>query len=304
MKPFTLTILGTSSAVPTSSRYTSAHILNVCEHFFLIDCGEATQIRLRQLQIPFSRINHIFISHLHGDHFFGLFGLISSFQLLHRENDLHIYAHKELKHIIQTVLALNNDDLPFSIIYHDLPVNKYKCIYENEQASFFAFPLKHRIPTCGFLVKEKPQPLKIIKEKISEYNLSIKDILRIKNGDTYITIDGKEIPNSELTFPPSHLRSYAYCSDTSYNEAIIPFIKDIDLLYHDATFSEKHKSRSVITGHSTAKEAATIAKLAHVKKLVIGHYSVRYKDLNPLLKEATAVFPNTVLAMEGLSIQL
>ncbi len=302
MTPFTLTILGTSSAVPTSSRYTSAHILNISEHFFLFDCGESTQIRLRQLKIPFSRINHIFISHLHGDHYFGLFGLISSFQLFHRTNDLHIYAHQGLRQIIQTVLA-PNDTMTFTIVYHDLPDN-FMCVYEDKNASYFAFPLKHRIPTCGFLVVEKPRPRNIIKDKINEYQLSVKDIIRIKNGEDYTTPEGKQISNAELTLPSPHARSYAYCSDTVYDEKIIPYIHNVDLLYHDATFLDELKSYATISGHSTAKDAATIARLAHAKQLMLGHYSVRYKDLSPLLEEAKTVFPNTILAYEGLTLEL
>lgn len=303
MKTFALTVLGTSSAVPTSERYTSAHVLNVCEHFYLFDCGEATQIRLRKERIPLSKINHIFISHLHGDHFFGLFGLISSYQLHGRKNDLHIYTYPELEHIIHTVIE-NNDFLPFKIYYHPLPYKANEIILEDKQVVITAFPLKHRVPVCGFAVEEQKVLLNVKKEKVKELNLTIKEIIKIKNGEDYIHPKGYLIPNSEITYPPIPTRKYVYCSDTLYDENIIETIKNADLLYHEATFGEEHKERAFITGHSTAKQAATIAKKANVKKLLIGHYSVRYKDLNVLLEEAKTVFPETYLAQEGLKIEI
>lgn len=303
MKTFTITVLGTSSAVPTSERYTSAHMLNVCEHFYLFDCGEATQIRIRQERLPLSKINHIFISHLHGDHFFGLFGLLSSFQLLGRKNELHLYAHEDLQNIIDTVV-IEKESLNFPIFYHSLPITKSEIIVEDKNVIVTAFPLKHRIPVCGFKITEKQNPLKIRKEKISILNLSIQDIVKIKNGEDYIDSQGNIIPNHELTLPSAKPRSYAYCSDTMYDESIIEFIADVDLLYHEATFSEEHKERAFITGHSTARQAAAIAKMATVKKLIIGHYSVRYKDLSLLLNEAREIFPETYLAKEGLKIDI
>lgn len=303
MKTFTLTVLGTSSAVPTSERYTSAHMLNVCEHFYLFDCGEATQIRIRQERLPLSKINHIFISHLHGDHFFGLFGLLSSFQLLGRKNELHIYSHEGLQNIINTVI-LDKEKLSFPIFYHFLPIDIKEVIFEDKNVAITAFPLNHRIPVCGFRVNEKPEPLKIKKEKIDLLHLTFHDIIKIKNGEDYIDSQGNVIPNHELTLPTAKPRSYAYCSDTMYDESIIEFIADVDLLYHETTFSEEHKDRAFITGHSTAKQAASIAKKANVKKLIIGHYSVRYKDLSVLLDEAREIFPETYLAKEGLKIDI
>ncbi|HOU99260.1 MAG TPA: ribonuclease Z [Bacteroidales bacterium] len=303
MKTFTLTVLGTSSAVPTSERYTSAHMLNVCEHFYLFDCGEATQIRIRQERLPLSKINHIFISHLHGDHFFGLFGLLSSFQLHGRKNELHLYTHEGLQNIINTVI-IEKVNLNFPISYHPLPTSKSEIILEDKNVIITAFPLKHRIPVCGFKVTEKQDALKIRKEKINMLHLTIQDILKIKKGEDYIDSQGNLIPNHELTLPSAKPRSYAYCSDTLYDESIIEFIDDVDLLYHEATFSEEHRDRALITGHSTAKQAASIAKKANVKKLIIGHYSVRYKDLSMLLDEAREVFPETYLAKEGLKIEI
>jgi len=303
LKTFTLTVLGTSSAVPTSERYTSAHMLNVCEHFYLFDCGEATQIRIRQEHLPLLKINHIFISHLHGDHFFGLFGLLSSFQLHGRKNDLHIYTFPELEHYINTIL-LDKEKLNFQIHYHPLPTQKPELIFQDKQVTITAFPLKHRIPVCAFVVNEQPSPLKIIKEKINQYQLSIHDIIRIKNGADFITPDGRVVPNHTLTYPSPKPRKYVYCTDTLYDESIIEHICYADLLYHEATFSEEHADRAIKTMHSTAKQAATIAQKAHVKKLIIGHYSVRYKDLTILLNEARAVFQETYLAQEGMKIDI
>ncbi len=301
MKTFTLTVLGTSSAVPTSKRYTSAHVLNVCEHFYLFDCGEATQIRLRQEKIPLSKIYHIFISHLHGDHFFGIFGLLSSFQLHQIISEVHIYAHQPLEKIINSVL--HTEELKVNIVFHVLPENQYVQIFEDKHITIHSFPLKHRIPSAGFVVNQKPELLKIRKEKIAEYNLSIADILKIKNGLDYISNDGKVIPNNEFTYPPTKPKKYAYVTDTVYNENIIPYISEADLLYHEATFTEEFKERAKLSGHSTAYQAATIARMANVKRLLLGHFSIRYKDTSAILKEAKAVFPDTILAEEGLTIQ-
>lgn len=300
MKTFTLTILGTSSAVPTSRRYTSAHVLNVHEHFYLFDCGEATQIRIRQEKIPLSKIHHIFISHLHGDHFFGLFGLLSSLQLHQFVKDVHIYAHSQLKKIISTVLHAN--ELSFNIHYYDLPTEGISQIYEDKNVYIYAYSLKHRIPTCAFIVKQKQQLLKLRKEKIKEYQLSIKDIVQIKKGHDFVTTDGQVIPNKIFTYPPEKPKLYAYVTDTIYDESIVPHIYEADVLYHEATFTNQHQEIAKLTGHSTAMQAANIAKLANVKKLIIGHFSVRNKDRNVYLEEAKQVFPYTILAEEGLKI--
>jgi ribonuclease Z len=300
LKPFTITVLGTSSAVPTAERYLSAHVLNVCEHFFLFDCGEATQIRLRQEKIPLSKIYHIFISHLHGDHFFGLFGLLSSFKINNLMHEVHIYAHKPLKKILYTVIDKN--ELNFKINFHQLNTSEYEMIYEDKNITIHSFPLKHRIESCAFIVKQKKELLKIKKEKISEYNLSISDIIKIKNGEDYIDSNGKIIPNSVFTYPPEKQRLYAYITDTVYNESILPYIFDADLIYHESTFIEEHKFIAEASGHSTALQAANIAKLANAKKLLLGHFSVRYKDRNVFLQEAQKVFKDTILATEGLRI--
>lgn len=300
----TLTILGSSSALPTSERFTSAHVLNVHEHLFLIDCGEGTQIRFRQLKQRFNKLNHIFISHLHGDHFFGIFGLLSSLQLLGRKNNLDIYSFPGLENIITNTTKLFEEDFSFPITFHNLQNTKSEVLYSDDKIEITSFPLSHRIPTCGFVFREKPKLKNIIKEKINEFNISISDIQKIKNGENLILANGQIISNSELTTPPKKSFSYAYCSDTTFCPEIITYIKGVDILYHEATFLDNYLERAVSTFHSTAKQAAEIAKLAKVGKLYIGHYSARYKNLNKFLDETKNIFDETYLATDGLKISI
>ena len=301
---FKVTVLGSSSAVPTSSRFTSAQIVNISERFFLIDCGEATQIQLRKYKIKFSKINHILISHLHPDHYLGIFGLMSSFALMGRRSTLHLYCFKELKELIDIQFKYYYGNLGYKIEYHFLKQGISELIYEDNVLSINTIPLKHRIPTSGFILSEKTKELNIKKDKISFYNLGIKDIIDIKKGLDFITNDGFVIKNSDLTFPQILPKSYAYCSDTLYDETIIDIIKNIDLLYHEATFLSSEKNRANETCHSTAEDAATIAKKANVKKLLIGHFSARYRSSDVLLKEASLVFANTIAAEDGLEIEV
>ena len=297
---FELTILGSSSALPTSKRNLTAHVLNVYERYFLIDCGEGTQAQLRKNRIPFGRINHIFISHIHGDHFYGLFGLLSSFNLLQREKDLHIYAHQPLKKGIKYIMKHYEGRFSYKIHFHELDTEKKEMIYEDENLEVFSFPLIHKIPVSGFLFVEKAKLPNIKKTYVQKYNIPIKDIHRIKNGDDFQTEDGTVIPNAELTYKPYKQRSYAFCSDTAYNESIIPIVQNVDILYHEATFKEEHKEEAKNTTHSTAKQAANIAKQAQVKKLIVGHFSARYKSIEDLVAEAISVFPKTTAAEDGL----
>lgn len=295
---FTIRILGSNSALPTSKRFSSAHVLNLHERFFLIDCGEGTQIQLRKYKVNFSKINHIFISHLHGDHYYGLFGLISSFSLLGRLHDLHIYSHSDLLETIKCVFKKSKID--YKIIFHNLNFSVPEIIFENKNIVVKSFPLKHGIETCGFLFYEKQKELNIIKGKIKEYEISVKDILKIKKGENFTTKKGEVILNKYLTLPPYKTRSYAYCSDTMYFEKIIPTIKNTDLLYHEATFSLKDKKTAEKNGHSSSIDAAVIAKKANVGKLIIGHFSSRYK--NPeilLLEQAKEIFENTFAVNDG-----
>ncbi len=296
---FELTILGSSSAVPTSKRNLTAHVLNAHERFFLIDCGEGTQLQIRRNKIKFGKINHIFISHLHGDHIFGLFGLISTFSLLNRQTDLHIYAHQELEKILNQHIQYFERTLPFKIVYHYLNSKKNEIIYEDKRITIETIPLKHRIPSCGFLFKEKPHLRNLKKNAVQKYEIPIKEIQKIKEGADLTLANGSIIPNAELTLAPYKQRSYAYCTDTAYAEKIVPILKNVDLLFHEATFTEQLKSQAKKTFHSTAKQAATIAQKANAKKLIIGHFSARYKDVTPLIQEAREIFATTFAAEDG-----
>lgn len=293
---FSLTILGSSSALPTSKRFSTAQALNVNENYYLIDCGEGTQIQLRRNSIRFGKLNHIFISHLHGDHYLGIFGLISTFTLLKRKSDLHIYAHETLREMLDCQLKYQEGDLPFRIVFHPLKPDYPEKLLEDKRIMVYSFPLNHRIKTCGFLFQEKPRELNIKKDMIERYNIPIAEIVKIKKGSDFTTQDGKTIKNQELTLPPMRSRSYAFCTDTLYHEPIIPIIKGVDILYHEATFADDMKKRAEETYHSTAKQAAAIAKKAQVKKLIIGHFSARYKSIDKILSEACRIFPNTVPA--------
>ncbi len=299
---FKITVLGSSSALPSYKKYPSAHVVNMHERFFLVDCGEGTQIKLRQYKIKVSKISRVFISHLHGDHFFGIFGFISSLNLLGRKNDLHIYSPGDLEKIVYTVIKKN--DLNFNIFFYRLSTDVKQTIYESKSVKISCFPLNHRIETYGFLFEEKKKEKNIKKEAIEKYKLKISDILKIKKGKDFITPEGKLIPNKELTLPEQKIRSYAYCSDTVFEPKIIPYIKNSALLYHEATFTEELKITADKTKHSTAGEAAEIALKANVEKLLIGHFSSRYKNTDIFLDEATKIFPNTEIAEDGKVIEL
>ncbi len=294
---FSLTVLGSSSALPTAKKFTTAHVLEVHGQYFLIDAGEGVQMQIRKYKISFSKINHLFISHLHGDHFFGLPGFISSLGLLGRKNDLHIYSHPSLQKILNTIL--DNVELKFKIIYHSLNYKKSELIFESKHLTVTSIPLVHRIPTCGFVFREKEKLRSIRKDMIQFYEIPIKDILSIKEGHDFETKDGTLVKNTHLTTAPPPAFSYAYCSDTKYTEKIIPYIKNVDLLYHEATFGEELKLLAQKTGHSTTVQAATIAHKAEVKKLLIGHFSSRYNDYRFLEKEAKKIFLNTKAVADG-----
>ena len=289
---FELTILGSSSAVPTSKRNLTAHVLNVHERFFLIDCGEGTQIQIRKNKIRFGKIDHIFISHLHGDHIFGLFGLISTFNLLKRDKDLHIYAHPELEKLLNRHIEYFEKTLSYKLIYHHLNPKINEVIYEDSKVVVETIPLKHRVPTCGFKFTEKPHLFNLKKNVVQTFEIPISKIQGIKEK-------GDIIPNSRLTLPPYKSRSYAYCTDTAYTKKIIPIIKDVDLLFHEATFAKNMKDQARQTSHSISEDAAKIAKEANVGKLIIGHFSARYKDVTPIINEARNIFPDTISAEDG-----
>ena len=297
---FKLTILGCNSAVPTLERHPTAQLLNANERFFLIDCGEGTQVRLKEYQLNFQRINHIFISHLHGDHYFGLIGLISSMHLLGRNKDLHIYAHRELKAIIDLQLSTSNTELNYPLFFHPISESNEQVLYEDDKISINNLILNHSIKCSGFIFREKKSNRKIIKEKMEVYNIPFDKYNGIKEGADWIADSGEVIKNSEVTIKNSLAHSYAFCTDTIYDETLIEKIKGIDLLYHEATFKKELEGRAKETGHSTTYEAATIAKKSEVKNLLIGHFSQRYKILDELLIEAKDTFKNTLLAESGL----
>jgi len=296
---FELTILGSSSAVPTSKRNLTAHVLNVHERFFLIDCGEGTQLQLRKNNIRFGKIDHIFISHLHGDHIFGLFGLISTFNLLNRKNDLHIYAYQEIEKILESHIAYFERNMSYKLVYNFFNPKKNELVFENDNLTVHTIPLKHKVPTCGFLFREKGHLRNLRKNVVETYQIPIKQIQSVKEGKDLINDDGELIPNERLTLPPYKTRSYAYCTDTAYSEKIVPIIENVDLLFHEATLAKNLQKQAKQTTHSTSIDAATIAKKANVKKLIIGHFSARYKDVSVLLQQAQEIFPNTVAAEDG-----
>ena len=295
---FEVTILGCSSASPSYHRHPSAQVLNIFERFFLIDCGEGTQMQMDRYKIKAAKINRIFISHLHGDHYLGLMGLLSTMHLQGRTKEMNIYAPKELKEIINIQLKFSQTILRFPIVYHDINPDKSEVIFEDEMLAISTIILKHRIQCTGFLFKEKKKPRKLIKEMVEKYAIPVEFMHRLKDGEDYH--QGKKIvKNAELTTAATPARSYAYCTDTIYDEQITDIIKGTNLLYHEATFMNDLLERAKETYHTTCKQAGIIAKKANVKKLVIGHFSARYKDLNPLLIEAQAEFPETQLAVEG-----
>lgn len=296
---FELTILGSNGAIPAYDRHPTSQILNYNSNLFMVDCGEGTQFRMNKFNIKRGKLDNIFISHLHGDHFFGLMGLITSLNLNWREHTLNIYGPPALEEIINLHLKNSQTQLKFDIHFHPIVADKPRLIYEDHALSVETIVLKHRLPTTGFLFREKQGLRKMRGEKLDQYQIPVEVIPAIKKGDDFVTPEGVIIPNTELTTAPHAPRSYAYCSDTAYHEPIIEQLQGIDLLYHEATFISEHQARAEETFHSTGKQAASIAKQAGVGKLVIGHFSARYENLHPLLDEARAVFPATELALEG-----
>jgi ribonuclease Z len=296
---FSLTILGSSSALPTSERFPTAQLLNVNERFFLIDCGEGTQMQLRRFRIRLGKIHHIFISHLHGDHTFGLFGLLSTFDLLGREERLHLYGPEGLEEMVLDHMKYYRNDPGYEIAFHRIQCRRSATIYEDKHIAVISLPLRHRVATCGFLFREKPAERNIRKNMIEQYDIGLKDIVRIKSGEDLITRDGEKISNADLTLPPYLQRSYAYCSDTRPNEDIIPLIRGVDLFYHETTFSHEDHALAHETYHCTTVQAADLASRAGAGRLLIGHFSSRYKDLSVLEEEARKVFPATTAVNDG-----
>jgi ribonuclease Z len=297
----TLTILGSSSALPTSDRYPSAHVLNSHERLFLIDCGEGTQMQLRKNRIRFGKINNIFISHLHGDHVFGLYGLLSTFSLMGRENPVRLYAPGNYQDILFNHLNDFDIKLAFEIDFVPLRGKEPAMILNDKKITVTSFPLKHRVPSFGFLFREKEAERNIIKECIEKYRIPVARIPAIKKGEDFITEEGITVKNEEITLPPRKPLSYAYCSDTVYFRQLGSFVKGVSLLYHEATFDKSKQELASKTGHSTSVDAARTAMEAEAGDLLIGHFSSRYKDVSLLVDEARDIFPNSYPAVDGKS---
>jgi len=295
-----VSILGCYSATPRTITNPTSQVLEINNQMYLIDCGEGTQVQLRKHKMKFSRINQIFISHLHGDHFFGLIGLISTFSLLNRPNDLHIYGPKGIKEIILLQIKLSKSYTKYNLFFHELQSNESELIFEDDKIAVYTIPLKHRVYTNGYLFKEKPGLRRINIDAATEKNIDVCYFNKLKQGGDLKQEDGTVIKNETVTFDPLPTQSYAFCSDTVYNEEIIPLIENVDVLYHESTFLEQDIEKCIPTGHSTAIQAATIAKKAKVKNLILGHYSTRYSDINLFKKEADTVFEPTFLADDGL----
>ena len=304
MEKFELTILGCGSALPTTRHFASSQIINIREKLYMIDCGEGAQLQMRRSRLKFTHLNHVFISHLHGDHCFGLIGLISTFGLLGRTAPLFVHAPSSFGPILQSMLDFFCKGLDFPIRFCPVDTTKYDLIHEDRSVYVYSIPLRHRTECNGFLFKEKPTLPHIRRDMIDFYHIPICEINNIKNGKDWTTEEGKTIPHSWLTTPTAPPRSYAYCSDTCYLPELRQYIQGVNLLFHEATFLNEDLNRAQETFHTTALQAATLARDSLVKKLCIGHFSARYEDESLLLKEAQSVFPPTILARENLLIKI
>lgn len=285
MEKFELHILGCGSALPTTRHFATSQVVNLRDKLFMIDCGEGAQMQLRKSRLKFSRLNHIFISHLHGDHCFGLMGLISTFGLLGRTAELHIHSPKGLEELLTPMLNFFCHTLAYKVIFHEFDTRQTSVVYEDRSMTVTTIPLQHRIPCCGFLFAEKARPNHIIRDMVDFYKVPVYELNRIKNGSDYVTPEGEVIANTRLTRPSDPPRKYAYCSDTIFRPEIVKQLSGVDLLFHEATFAESELARAKETYHTTAAQAARIALEAGVRQLVIGHFSARYEDESILLKE-------------------
>ena len=304
MEPFKVHVLGCGSAKPTTRHFASSQVVEVRGRVFMVDCGEGSQIQLRRTKVRFTRLRAVFITHLHGDHCFGLIGLICSFALSGRNVPLHIYAPVALKRLLDDMIAMFASDVSFEVVFHEVDTTMSQIIYEDSAVTVTTLPLKHRIPCCGYLFREKPTLPHIRRDMIDFYHIPMTRIMDIKNGADWTDEDGCVIPNERLVTPPDPVRAFAYCSDTRYLPSLHQLIKGVNLLYHESTYDECHKSLAEVYCHSTAAEAATVALDAEAKHLLLGHYSSRYEDESVLLHEAQIIFPHTTLAQEGLVVDV
>lgn len=302
---FEVTILGSNSAIPAHGRNQTSQLVSVGNSFLLIDCGEGTQIQLRKFKLKFGRIDFILISHLHGDHFYGLMGLISSFHLVKRERLLTIFGPSGLDEIITTQLKYTNTKLSFPLRFVPTQAEGKNLILEEPMFRVFTFPLQHRIPCTGFLIEEKPGLRNMVKEKLVKTKMPVEAIVSLREGKDVVDPDGKILYRvEEYTYPPKQSKKYGYCSDTVFDPTLVNFINGVDLLYHEATFGDDETERAGTTFHSTSRQAGIIAMKANVGKLLLGHYSSRYKDLTPILDQAKEVFENTYLSEEGVTYSI
>lgn len=304
MEKFEVNILGCGSAKPTTRHFPASQVVNMRDKLFMIDCGEGAQIQFCKSRLKFNRLTCIFISHMHADHCLGLVGLISTLNLLGRTAQLHIYCPRGGENVFDPVIRYFNKEISFEVIFHEYQSRKAEVIYDDHSLTVTTIPLNHRLACCGFLFAEKPSPRHILRDMIDAYDIPISAINRIKNGEDYLLPDGRLIANERLTTPADAPRSYAYCSDTKYLPRLAEQLQGVNLLYHEATFCEEDSLKAKQRYHSTARQAAMIARDANVGQLVIGHYSSRYDDESVLLREAREVFPNTLLAKENLCVQV
>lgn len=294
-----LTVLGCYAATPRTFTNPTSQVLELNNELFLIDCGEGTQVELRRKKVKFGKIKHVFISHLHGDHFYGLVGLVSTFMLLNRQTELHIYGPKGIKEIILMQLKYSNSWTGYPLYFHELSSSEPQVILKTKKVTVETIPLKHRIYANGFLFREKPKPRKLLMEEVQKYDIDVAYYNGIKKGKDAVLDDGRIIPNEQLTSAPEPPQSYAFCSDTAYNPDLVDQIKDVTVLYHESTFLEEHAFLAAPTGHSTAREAAAIARSANVSNLVLGHYSTRYESIEVFQQEAAEVYSPVHLADDG-----
>lgn len=304
MEPFKVHILGCGSALPTLEHFASSQIVELREKYFMIDCGEGTQISLRRSHLRFTKIGHIFISHLHGDHCFGLIGLISTFGMLGRTAPLHVYAPKELETILTELIKMFCPDLSYKVEFHAVDTRQQKVVYEDRSVTVSSIPLRHRVPCCGYLFKEKEGRRHIRRDVTDFYGIPVSRLDAIKSGENWITQDGEVIPNDKLTLPADKPRSYAYCSDTCYLPNLHNLIEGVNLLYHESTYDNSCADRAKLYFHSTAAQAAMVARDAHAGKLLLGHYSARYDNEDILLQEARQIFPESYLSAEGMTVDV
>jgi ribonuclease Z len=299
-----ITILGNTAAIPKRGTHLSAQLIQVNNESFLMDCGEGTQMQLINYGIKYSKIENIFISHLHGDHFFGLIGLVSTYHLLRREKPLRIYGPPALEKLLTTQLEAANTSLNYKLIFIGVETDSKKLIYESSNALVYAFPLEHSIPTHGYCFEQKQKARKVNPDFINEHNPSINDIKKVKAGGDYVTSTGEVILNKDITISSPRPLSYSYCSDTKYFEKLIEYNMGVSALYHECTFDISLQKKAEARFHSTASDAAKVALKANVGQLILGHFSSRYEDLEVLLLEAQDIFPHTILSEEGMELVL